>query len=261
MLVQAKIDSLKHPIYIECNLNDIKKNDVIILKYKSLEYVGNVLNINIKNNIKADGMLVRIATKKDIKNNLMNVKDATKAYKKCKSLINKYKLDMRLLKVCYSYDRKQLLFIYIADDRVDFRALAKELASTYKTRIELRQIGIRDKSSMISGLGMCGRELCCAKFLNSMDTISINMAKNQCLTLNPSKINGCCGRLLCCLNYEDETYKDYRKLLPEIGSKVETEKGNGQVINVQILEKSYTVKLDNNETITIKVGEKDGSNT
>ena len=252
MIVQAKIESKKSPIYVECNLNDVKKNDIIIIKYNTLEYIGTVTNIKVDENQKYDGRIVRIASKKDIKNNLYNIKEANKAFKKCNSLIKKYKLEMRLLSANYSYDKKQLLFQYVADERVDFRALAKELAKLYKTRIELRQIGIRDKASIVSGLGMCGRELCCSKFLKSIDTVSINMAKNQHLALNPSKINGCCGRLLCCLNYEDKVYKECKKGLPNIGDVVSTEKGEGKVISVQILERTYTVDLGNNEIIEVK---------
>ena len=253
LIVQAKIDIKKHPIYVECNLNDVKKNDVIIIKYNSIEYIGTVTNTNIGDNKKYDGRMIRIASKKDIKSNLINIRDSNRAFKKCNSLIKKNKLDMRLLSASYSYDRKQLLFQYVADERVDFRILAKELATIYKTRIELRQIGIRDKASIVSGLGMCGRELCCSKFLKSIDTVSINMAKNQHLALNPSKINGCCGRLLCCLNYEDDIYKELNNNLPRVGDIVSTEKGDGKVVNVQILKHSYTVDLGNNEFIEIKV--------
>ena len=257
MVVQAKIESKKQHIYVECNLNKLNKNDIIILKYNGLEYIGTVTNVNVPDSRKDDAKLIRVATKKDIKNNLFNIRDANKAFRKCRGLIKKYNLDMRLLSATYSYDRKQLLFQYVADERVDFRMLAKDLANIYRTRIELRQIGIRDKASIVSGLGIC-----CAKFLDNMNTISINMAKNQHLALNPSKINGCCGRLLCCLNYEDETYKQYAKDLPNVGDEVETEHGKGKVINVNILKRSYNVDLGDNNIIEIELDKlPDGSST
>ena len=150
---------------------------------------------------------------------------------------------MYILDASYTFDRSQLIFKFIANDRVDFRKLAKELASMYKTRIELRQVGVRDKAREIGGCGQCGQPLCCARFLKDMDLVSINMAKNQNIALNPSKINGVCGRLLCCLKYEDENYKECRKCLPKLGSKVMTEKGEGKVISVDVLKKQYEVDI------------------
>ena len=149
-----------------------------------------------------------------------NLKDAEKALNKAREIIEELKLDMRLLDASYTYDRKQLLFNFIADERVDFRELAKRLAQVYKTRIELRQIGIRDKAKEIGGIGPCGRMLCCNTFLTDLNSVTINMAKNQMLALNPTKINGVCGRLLCCLSYEDEVYTELAKGLPRVGQKV-----------------------------------------
>ena len=151
---------------------------------------------------------------------------------------------MRLLDATFTLDRKQLTFNFIADERVDFRNLVKDIAAKYKTRIELHQMGVRDKSKEIGGLGQCGRELCCSKFLNGMETISINMAKNQNIALNPSKINGACGRLLCCLAYEDEVYSEHRKGLPKMGSIVKTDDGEGKVVALDVLNKKYTVNIN-----------------
>ena len=157
----------------------------------------------------------------------------------------------------FTFDRKQLLLNFLADERIDFRELAKRMAGKFKTRIELRQIGARDKAKSIDGYGVCGRRLCCAGFLNHIDSISMNMAKNQNIALNPSKINGCCGRLLCCLTYEDEQYSCCRVGMPTVGKKITLEQGEGKVISVDILNRKYKVlignevkeiELDNNES-------------
>ena len=164
---------------------------------------------------------------------------------------------MKIINATYTFDRKQLIFNFLADERVDFRELAKRLASVYRTRIELRQIGARDKAREIGGVGSCGEKICCAKFLNHIESVSMNMAKNQGLALNPAKINGLCGRLLCCLTYEDEEYLACNKGMPDIGEYIETEKGKGPVISKDILNRSYKV-LVNNEKIDISLGDCNG---
>ena len=197
-----------------------------------------------KNKLKAPiKRISRIASKRDYENHRKNIKDAETALKKCKSLVNKYNLDMQIIDAEYTLDRDQLVFHFIADNRIDFRDLAKDLAALYKTRIELRQVGVRDKAKEVGGIGPCGRKFCCASFLNDFDSVSINMAKNQNISLNPTKINGVCGRLLCCLNYEDETYKECRKCLPEIGERVKIKEGTGIVVSLDVLSKSYVVDI------------------
>jgi len=165
---------------------------------------------------------------------------------------------MVIMDATYTFDRSQLIFRFIADERIDFRQLAKELGSMFKTRIELRQVGIRDKAKEIGGFGPCGRKMCCCAFLREFDSVSINMAKNQNLALNPSKINGTCGRLMCCLKYEDENYSEYKKDLPELGKKVKTKDYEGKVISIDIFNKTYKVLTDSNNIIEIEL-EKDGS--
>lgn len=240
------------------NLKLKKGITVVVRTDKGLQFgkvVTNLIKIDPLKFTKELMPILRVATKQDYENHRRNLKDAKLAMKRCKSLANKYDLDMHIIDAVYTLDRDQLVFHFISDNRVDFRVLARELASIYKTRIELRQVGVRDKAREIGGIGPCGQKFCCAKFLNDFDTVSINMAKNQNLSLNPSKINGVCGRLLCCLNYEDECYKENRKKLPEIGSKVKTEHGVGIVTNIDILKKTYTVdipdfgklKVENNE--------------
>ena len=167
--------------------------------------------------------IIRIATEKDKKQNEQNKKDEKEAFKICEKKIKEYKLDMKLMDVEYKFDKSKLLFFFTADGRIDFRDLVKDLASIFKTRIELRQIGVRDEVRRLGGNGPCGRELCCCSFLGNFDTVSIKMAKEQNISLNPSKISGCCGRLMCCLKYEQDVYEEKLKKIPGIGSIVETE--------------------------------------
>lgn len=202
--------------------------------------IDNIKNIDI-NNMKN---VLRVSTKNDYNTYLRNLKDAKEALEFAKKLIVDQNIDMRVLDATFTLDRKQLTFNFIADERVDFRNLVKDIAAKYKTRIELHQMGVRDKSKEIGGLGQCGRELCCSKFLSGMETISINMAKNQNIALNPSKINGACGRLLCCLAYEDDVYSEHRKDLPKIGQNVKTPDGEGRVVSLDVLNKKYVVNID-----------------
>ncbi len=198
--------------------------------------------------------IIRISTKDDYKNYIKNTKDAEKALIKCKEFARDLNLNMNFISASYSFNRSQLLFNFYADERVDFRDLAKKLAMLYKTRIELRQIGARDKAKEVSGLGVCGEKLCCSRFLNQMESVSINMAKNQHLALNPSKINGACNRLMCCLAYEDEVYSDCRKKMPAIGSTVNYGNKKGIVKSLNIVKNSYMVDI-NGERIEVKANE------
>lgn len=187
--------------------------------------------------------VIRIATVEDEDTHKRNQKDNKKALEDCKKLIEKHNLSMNLIDASFTFDRKQLLFHFTADERIDFRELAKELASIYKTRIELRQIGIRDKARTVGGIGPCGRMLCCTSFLYDFDSVSINMAKNQNIALNPNKINGSCGRLLCCLTYENDTYTEAKKGLPEVGQIVKVKEGSGRVISIDPLSGTYRVDI------------------
>ena len=203
--------------------------------------------------------IIRIAGYKDIKHQEENKKKEQEALKICEEKIKKLKLNMHLTDVEYSFDNTKLLFYFTADGRIDFRELVKELASIFKTRIELRQIGVRDEVRRIGGNGVCGRELCCCSFLNNFDTVSIKMAKEQNLSLNPAKISGNCGRLMCCLKYEQEVYEDKLSHLPKIGAIVKTEDGEGIVDSIETLKEIVKVKLkdDNNENYFKKYNSKD----
>ncbi len=187
--------------------------------------------------------VIRIATPKDLKHAEENKKKEKEAFKICEEKIKKYKLDMHLTDVEYKFDNSKILFYFTADGRIDFRELVKDLAAVFKTRIELRQIGVRDEVKRIGGNGVCGRELCCCSFLGDFETVSIKMAKEQNISLNPSKISGNCGRLMCCLKYEQEVYEDKLKRLPKIGSTVKTVDGEGIVDSIETLKEIVKVKF------------------
>ena len=240
--------------FFKSNNIDIKENDKVIVETDKGLQLGIVISPNINNKEVNNNMknIVRIASKKDIDTYEINKIDAFEALNKAREIAEELELEMNFLEANYTFERNQLIFLFTADGRVDFRELAKQLAAIYKTRIELRQIGIRDKAKEISGLGQCGRELCCASFLkDSMESVSITMAKNQNISLNPTKINGQCGRLLCCLKYEDDVYTEYKKDMPNVGDKVKTEKGNGIVSSVDILKRSYVVDVEDEGKIEV----------
>ena len=191
--------------------------------------------------------IIRKANFKDKKHNEENKKKEKDAFNTAQKLIKKYKLDMNLTDVEYTFDNSKLLFYFTAEGRIDFRDLVKELASVFKTRIELRQIGVRDEVRKIGGNGICGRELCCCSFLENFDAVSIKMAKQQNIALNAAKISGNCGRLMCCLRYENEVYEDKLKRLPKVGATVKTEDGEGIVDGLETLKEKVRVKLRDGE--------------
>lgn len=191
--------------------------------------------------------VIRKATEKDIKKHESNIEKAKTALKVTQELVDKYKLDMQLVETEYIFDCSKVIISFTSDNRVDFRELVKELASKLKTRIELRQIGIRDKSKTVGGIGICGRECCCNLYLNDFEKVSIKMAKTQNLSLNPTKISGLCGRLMCCLEYENPYYQEVTSKMPKLNSEVTTPDGKGQVIYTNVLKQTVSVKLDKGE--------------
>ena len=191
--------------------------------------------------------IVRIATEQDKIQLEKNKVKEKEAFVICEEKIAKHKLDMKLVDVEYTFDGNKILFYFTSDGRVDFRELVKDLASVFKTRIELRQIGIRDEAKMLGGIGICGRGLCCSSFLDGFHSVSIKMAKEQGLSLNPTKISGNCGRLMCCLKYEQNCYEQYSKLMPSIGAVVMTPSGKGTVQSSSLLKGIVKVKLDEYE--------------
>ncbi len=192
--------------------------------------------------------IIRIATEEDNVAKAENIQKEKEAFNICLEKIKKHKLEMKLIDVEFTLDRGKLLFYFTADGRIDFRDLVKDLASIFKTRIELRQIGIRDETKILNGIGICGITLCCATFLGEFQPVSIKMAKDQGLALNPTKISGVCGRLMCCLKYEEESYLELKQNLPNIGDIVETADGIGEVINTSILRQEVKVSVNKKDT-------------
>jgi len=199
--------------------------------------------------------VVRLATEEDFAQDRKNKEKQEKAFRTCQERIKKHKLDMTLVDVEYTFDNSKIIFSFVADGRVDFRELVKDLASVFKTRIELRQIGVRDETKAIGGLGICGRKVCCASFLSEFVPVSVKMAKDQFLSTNPQKISGTCGKLICCLNFEEEVYEEAYKALPRNGSLVKTPDGNGTVVELLPLAESVRVRLLGEEG-TVKTYEK-----
>ena len=193
--------------------------------------------------------VMRIATEDDVKHARENKKKEKEAFGICLQKIKDHNLEMKLIDVEYTFDNNKILFYFTADGRVDFRELVKDLASVFKTRIELRQIGVRDESKMMGGIGVCGRVLCCSSYLGEFQPVSIKMAKEQGLSLNPTKISGNCGRLMCCLKYEQDAYEQIIKKAPKVGAIVDTPDGQGVVVETYLIKETAKVKLDNgNET-------------
>lgn len=188
--------------------------------------------------------VIRVVSDEDVKKHEENKKKEKEAFDICFQKIKKHKLDMKLVDVEYTFDNNKILFYFTADGRIDFRELVKDLASVFRTRIELRQIGVRDESKIFGGIGICGLVLCCKSYLGEFQPVSIKMAKEQGLSLNPSKISGLCGRLMCCLKYEQDAYEELIKKVPKVGAFVETPDGNGQIIYTSILKELVKVRLD-----------------
>ena len=189
--------------------------------------------------------LIRKATKEDMRRLEDNHRKEKEALKICEQKVAEHKLEMKLVDVEYTFDNSKILFYFTADGRVDFRALVKDLASVFRTRIELRQIGVRDESKMLGGLGVCGRPFCCSSFLGEFHPVSIKMAKEKGLSLSPTKISGTCGRLMCCLKYEQDAYTDLLKHTPKVGAIVKTPYGRGLVVETNLLTRVLKVKMDN----------------
>lgn len=193
--------------------------------------------------------VLRLADEKDKMTVVENQQQSETAFRTCTEKIMEHKLDMNLVEVEYTFDRNKIIFYFTADGRVDFRNLVKDLAALFKTRIELRQIGVRDEAKMLGGIGPCGRMLCCSTFLGDFEPVSIKMAKDQNLSLNPAKISGLCGRLMCCLKYENDDYETAKRRLPDLGEKVTTPFGKGKVVGMNILERVVQIEIPEKERV------------
>lgn len=232
------------------DLEYIQGQFVIVETARGVEY-GEVV---IPNREVADELVVqplkkviRPATKEDEEITISNKQKEEEAFRICKEKIISHNLDMKLVDVEYTFDNNKVLFYFTSDDRVDFRELVKDLAAIFRTRIELRQIGVRDETKMCGGIGICGRGLCCNTFLSEFQPVSIKMAKEQNLSLNPIKISGICGRLMCCLKYEEECYEEIKDRLPEVGDMVITPEGRGQVLSINVLREQIKVAVERRE--------------
>ena len=196
--------------------------------------------------------VLRIATPEDHGTVLMNREKEKGAISLCQSKIDQHKLDMKCISAEYSFDGNKILFNFIADGRVDFRDLVRDLASTFHARIELRQVGVRDEAKLLGGLGICGRPFCCSEFLDEFQPVSIKMAKEQNLSLNPTKISGTCGRLMCCLKYEQEAYEDLHRNTPRVGAQVETPDGPATVVEVALLSGKLKLRFESGDSFELK---------
>ena len=234
----------------------IEKNTYVIVETSSGEEYGEAVIVNrlipedkIVSPLKP---VIRIATRGDIRHNEDNKRREKEAMKICLEKIKEHKLKMKLIDVEYKFDNTKILFYFTADGRIDFRELVKDLAAIFKVRIELRQIGVRDEIKRMGGNGVCGRELCCCSFLGNFEAVSIKMAKEQNISLNPSKISGNCGRLMCCLKYEQNVYEEKLERLPKIGAIVETDDGVGEVVGIEVLKEIIKVRFKEDDETFFK---------
>ncbi|HET6419585.1 MAG TPA: stage 0 sporulation family protein [Geobacteraceae bacterium] len=235
---------------------DVKRGDKVIVETERGKSIGAVVSgpVDIDERDIPEGFktIIRKAQPADLQAAAGNAAREKEAYDFCLARIKDRCMDMKLVRVEYLFDGSKAIFYFTADGRIDFRELVKDLAHAFHTRIEMRQIGVRDESGMVGGLGVCGRELCCATFLREFAPVSVKMAKEQNLALNPTKISGQCGRLLCCLAYEFETYCSLKKCLPKCGKRVHCADVDGEVIKLNILEGTVTVKTDDEREVVVK---------
>lgn len=234
--------------YFDPDGHTLKKGDRVIVETARGIECGEIAmdnrDVNDEEIVKPLKKLLRIATEDDLKKVEENKEKEKKAFEICEKKIAKHKIDMKLVDIEYTFDNSKILFYFTADGRVDFRELVKDLASVFHTRIELRQIGVRDESKMLGGIGICGRPFCCGSFLGDFQPVTVKMAKEQGLSLNPTKISGTCGRLMCCLKYEQDAYEHLLRITPKVGAIVETPEGRGRVVDVNLLRGNLKVQLD-----------------
>lgn len=253
-IVQVRLGEYREVDFYDINSIDCNRDDYVIVEVERGSEFGQVVSqvsavCPSKTESKAVGRILRKATEGDLKqiaNNRTKVQDAID---NCVRKINDRKLQMNIIKAEYTFDGSKIIFFFLADGRVDFRHLVKDLAKVFRVRIELKQIGVRDKAKIVSGYGICGRELCCSSYMKGFHTLSIKMAKEQGLPLNPSRISGVCGRIKCCMAYEFQVYKEFSRNLPAVGDKVNTAEGKGKVIDVNILKRLVTIDVGEGKII------------
>lgn len=256
-VVSVKFKDTGKAYYFSPASKTVTVGDKVIVETQN----GNELGIIAEANHKVDDKdlvlplkkMLRVATEKDLARVEENKQKAADALKICEELVLQHELDMKLVEVEYSFDGSKIIFFFTSDGRVDFRELVKDLAARFHTRIELRQIGVRDEAKMLGGIGICGQPYCCKRFLSDFEPVSIKMAKEQGLSLNPTKISGSCGRLMCCLKYEEDAYSHLASITPRIGSTVKTPDGLGTVTDVNLVTGNLYVKLHDSEAMPIKI--------
>ncbi|MFH1996134.1 MAG: stage 0 sporulation family protein [Candidatus Omnitrophota bacterium] len=256
-VVEIRLREAGKILYFSTNGMKFKTGDHVIVEAdRGLDYGQVMAEADVILDSDVEEPLRRVLRKAnpwDLEQVDKNKKKAKEMMSTCTKKIHEHKLPMKLIDAEFSFDRSKIVFYFTAEDRVDFRNLVKDLANIFKIRIELKQIGVRDEARLLGGFGPCGRALCCASFLKDFAPVTIRMAKEQALPLNPTKISGLCGRLMCCLGYEYKSYKDLVKGMPKEGEKMKTEKGPGKVISVNLLKQSFIVELENGTQIEKEV--------
>ena len=260
-IIGVRFKSVGKVHYFDPDGSTVEKGDKVIVETTRGVECGEVILGNRKVEDKQASQplkkMLRPATPQDIERIEKNREKEAVAFKICQEKVRGHNLDMKLIDVEYTFDNSKVLFYFTADGRVDFRELVKDLASILKTRIELRQIGVRDEAKMLGGLGICGRPFCCSSFLGEFQPVSIKMAKEQGLSLNPAKISGTCGRLMCCLKYEQAAYEDLIKTTPKAGTHVQTPEGKGVISEISLMTGYLKVSLEKNQNNSLSVFHKD----
>ena len=243
-----------YPFYYEDM--DLKVLDKVVAEYDRGINIGTVMKLTQTDQVDKDvKYLIRKATEEDLKTYEENLKLAEEAFQKCREEIKAFELNMKLVKVEYMLDRSKIVFYFVAPGRVDFRALVKRLAFLFKTRIEMRQIGVRDEARIIGGLGLCGDELCCSRFLRNFNPVSVKMAKDQNLNINVKKISGACGRLMCCLWYEEYLYEEFMQVAPPLDSWAKAGDVEGTVVYINPIKKTVILKNEDGMMIEVNVSD------
>ncbi len=244
-IVQIQVGEYRSVLWFDTGDTMCRRDDFVIVEYERSSEFGRVISDPDKvctgKTDTASGRIIRVANEGDLRQIENNRQKAQDAINTCMRKISDQKLEMRIIKGEYAFDNSKIVFFFSSEGRVDFRNLVKELARVFRMRIELKQIGVRDKAKIIGGFGVCGRELCCSSYMTGFHALSIKMAKEQGLPLNPSKISGVCGRIKCCMAYEYNVYKEIAKGLPRMGQKISTDEGKGRVISVNVLKKIVLV--------------------
>jgi cell fate regulator YaaT (PSP1 superfamily) len=254
-LVQVKLGEFRPVIWVDAGTVAVHRHDMVILEVeRNLEF-GKVISDPDKVSApksEAAGKIIRLTSDGDLRQVVNNEIKASEALKNCKFKVSETKMDMQLVQAEYSFDATKVIIFFTAEGRVDFRNLVKDLAKMLRVRIELKQIGVRDKAKIVGGQGVCGRELCCSSYMKDFHPLSIKMAKDQGLPLNPQKISGVCGRVKCCMAYEYQVYREFSRSLPKMGAKVSTPEGEkGRVIAMDILKHYVTVDLGEGKMVKV----------